>query len=70
MQLMNVGSEYKFYVPAALAYKDRGPPAIGPNATLIFDVKLLSIEEPKAAPPATPGKPTIVPPKPAAPAQH
>jgi FKBP-type peptidyl-prolyl cis-trans isomerase FkpA len=70
MQLMPVGSEYKFYVPAALAYKDRGPPTIGPNATLIFDVKLLSIEEPKAAPAATPGKPTIVPPKPATPAQH
>src|ERR1700743_2924347 len=45
--VMPVGSEYKFYVPAALAYKDRGPPAIGPNATLVFDVKLLSIEEPK-----------------------
>ncbi|HEX3897507.1 MAG TPA: FKBP-type peptidyl-prolyl cis-trans isomerase [Rudaea sp.] len=68
MQLMPVGSEYKFYVPAALAYKDRGPPAIGPNATLIFDVKLLSIEEPKAAGAATPAKPTIVPPKPGA--QH
>jgi FKBP-type peptidyl-prolyl cis-trans isomerase len=63
MQLMPVGSEYKFFVPAALAYKDRGPPAIGPNATLIFDVKLLSIEEPKAAG-ATPAKPMIVPPKP------
>lgn len=65
MQLMPVGSEYKFFVPAALAYKDRGPPAIGPNATLVFDVKLLSIEEPKEAGSATPGKPTIVPPKPA-----
>jgi FKBP-type peptidyl-prolyl cis-trans isomerase len=64
MQLMPVGSEYKFFVPAALAYKDRGPPAIGPNATLVFDVKLLSIEEPKAAA-GTPAKPTIVPPKPA-----
>lgn len=69
MQLMTVGSEYKFYIPAALAYKDRAPPAIGPNATLIFDVKLVEIEPPKAAPanPAAPvpGKPQIVPPKPA-----
>ena len=38
MQLMPVGSEYKFYVPANLAYKDRGPPAIGPNATLVFEI--------------------------------
>ncbi|MEP6484290.1 MAG: FKBP-type peptidyl-prolyl cis-trans isomerase [Rudaea sp.] len=64
MQLMPVGSEYKFFVPANLAYKDRGPNAIGPNATLVFDVKLLAIEEPKAAPPAAAGKPVIVPPKP------
>ncbi|HEX4480700.1 MAG TPA: FKBP-type peptidyl-prolyl cis-trans isomerase [Rudaea sp.] len=70
MQLMPVGSEYKLFVPANLAYKDRGPPAIGPNATLIFDVKLLAIEPPdqaKPMAPAAPGaKPTIVPPKPAA----
>jgi FKBP-type peptidyl-prolyl cis-trans isomerase len=62
MQLMPVGSEYKFYIPANLAYKDRAPPSIGPNATLIFDVKLLGIETPKAPEPA---KPAIVPPKPA-----
>lgn len=67
MQLMAPGSEYKFYIPASLAYKDRGPPSIGPNATLIFDVKLLSIEPPKpaAAPVApgapAPGKPVILP---------
>ena len=52
LQLMTPGSEYKFYIPAALAYKDHGPPNIGQNATLIFDVKLLSIEAPAAAPAA------------------
>jgi FKBP-type peptidyl-prolyl cis-trans isomerase FkpA len=52
LQLMTPGSEYKFYIPAALAYKDHGPPNIGQNATLIFDVKLLSIEPPAAAPAA------------------
>jgi FKBP-type peptidyl-prolyl cis-trans isomerase len=71
MQLMTVGSEYKFYVPANLAYKDRGPPAIGPNATLIFDVKLLAIEPADEAKAPGAAKPTIVPPKPAAkPADH
>ena len=53
MQLMPVGSEFKFYIPAKLAYGERGPGTIGPNATLIFDVKLISIEPP-AAPPAAP----------------
>ena len=59
MQLMPVGSEYRFYIPAKLAYGERGPGAIGPNATLIFDVKLISIEAPVA--PAAAAKPAIVP---------
>jgi len=61
LQLMTPGSEYKFYIPAALAYKDHGPPAIGPNATLIFDVKLISIEAPAATPAPSAAKPAIVP---------
>jgi len=52
LQLMTPGSEYKFYIPANLAYKDHGPPNIGPNATLIFDVKLISIEAAPAAAPS------------------
>jgi len=54
LQLMTPGSEYKFYIPANLAYKDHGPPNIGPNATLIFDVKLISVEAPAAATPPKP----------------
>lgn len=63
VQLMTPGSEYKFYVPAKLAYGERGPGTIGPNATLIFDVKLISIEPPAANAAPAAGKPTIVPPK-------
>jgi len=48
LQLMPVGSEYKFYIPGKLGYGERGPPQIGPNATLVFDVKLISIEPPAA----------------------
>jgi FKBP-type peptidyl-prolyl cis-trans isomerase len=49
LQLMPVGSKWQLYVPPTLAYGDRGAGAdIGPNATLIFDVELLSIETPKA----------------------
>jgi len=50
VQLMPVGSKFKFYVPAALAYGERGAGAvIAPNSTLVFDVELLAIENAKAA---------------------
>jgi FKBP-type peptidyl-prolyl cis-trans isomerase len=46
VQLMSVGSKYRFYVPSDLAYGERGAGEdIGPNATLIFEVELLSIEK-------------------------
>jgi FKBP-type peptidyl-prolyl cis-trans isomerase len=44
LQLMTVGSKYKFFIPANLAYGDRpNPGPIGPNSTLVFDVELLEI---------------------------
>lgn len=52
LQLMTEGSEYKLFIPADLAYGENAPPNIGPNATLIFDVKLISIENAAAAEPA------------------
>jgi FKBP-type peptidyl-prolyl cis-trans isomerase FklB len=45
LQLMSEGAKYKLYIPADLAYGERGAgQAIGPNETLIFDVELLSVE--------------------------
>ena len=61
VQLMNVGSKYKFYIPPALAYGERGAGngLIGPNALLVFEVELLEIKPPEAAPAAAePEKPT------------
>ena len=44
--LMPVGAKYRFWIPASLAYGDKGTPGgpIGPNATLVFDVELLGIQ--------------------------
>jgi FKBP-type peptidyl-prolyl cis-trans isomerase FklB len=44
LQLMSVGSKWRLFLPADLAYGDRHVSAeIGPNSTLIFDVELLGI---------------------------
>ena len=44
LQLMNVGSKYRLFIPAKLGYGSRGAgQAIPPDAALIFDVELLAI---------------------------
>jgi len=50
LQLMPVGSKYKLFVPADLAYGENAPGPIGPNATLVFEVELLDIEKPSDKP--------------------
>ncbi|MEX6685990.1 FKBP-type peptidyl-prolyl cis-trans isomerase [Danxiaibacter flavus] len=45
LQLMPVGSKFRFFIPPHLGYGDRQVSAqIGPNSTLIFDVELLGFK--------------------------
>jgi FKBP-type peptidyl-prolyl cis-trans isomerase FklB len=45
LQLMPVGSKWQLFIPSDLAYAEHGAGAdIGPNATLIFEVELISIQ--------------------------
>jgi FKBP-type peptidyl-prolyl cis-trans isomerase FklB len=77
LQLMKAGSKYQLFVPADLAYGERGAGSdIGPNATLLFDVELIEIAKEGTTPTPKPmtydssrpvGQPgAAIPPKPAA----
>ena len=46
LQLMSEGAKWQLFIPSNLAYAKRGTPTgtIGPNATLVFDIELISID--------------------------
>lgn len=45
LQLMPVGSKYRFHVPPQLGYGEKGsPPVVPPHAILLFEIELLGIE--------------------------
>ncbi|UJF19203.1 FKBP-type peptidyl-prolyl cis-trans isomerase [Vibrio sp. SS-MA-C1-2] len=49
VQLMPVGSKFKFVIPPQLAYGEQDSPAIPANSTLVFEVELLKIGQPAQA---------------------
>jgi FKBP-type peptidyl-prolyl cis-trans isomerase len=72
IQKINKGGKIKLYIPANLAYGDEGRQGIPPSSTLVFDVELLDIKPPSAAPAAgalgaksaTPASTSVPPPAP------
>ncbi|KPY09251.1 Peptidyl-prolyl cis-trans isomerase [Pseudomonas coronafaciens pv. oryzae] len=51
LQLMHVGEKIKLFIPSDLAYGAQSPsPAIPANSVLVFDLELLGIKDPAAAP--------------------
>jgi FKBP-type peptidyl-prolyl cis-trans isomerase FkpA len=53
VQLMPVGSKFKFVIPPELAYGEQDTPTIPANSTLVFEVELLSIDDAEAEETAT-----------------
>jgi len=51
LQMMDAGSKWEVAIPSTLAYGERGAGQdIGPNATLKFEIELISFETPKHSP--------------------
>lgn len=57
LQMMDVGSKWKLFIPADLAYGAMDRPGIPANSVLVFDVELLKIVKEEGAAKAAPKAP-------------
>jgi len=57
LQLMKEGGKWELYIPADLAYGQRGRPGIPANSTLVFEIELLEVMKPAA--PSQAASPTV-----------
>jgi FKBP-type peptidyl-prolyl cis-trans isomerase FkpA len=64
LQQMKVGGKAHIVCPPELAYGDQAQPPMRAGATLVFDVELLDIVKPEAAPAASPAPPAAKAPAP------
>lgn len=44
LPMMKKGAKWRVTIPPSLAYGENGPPNIGPNAALIFEIELIDIK--------------------------
>jgi FKBP-type peptidyl-prolyl cis-trans isomerase FkpA/FKBP-type peptidyl-prolyl cis-trans isomerase FklB len=61
LQLLNVGSKAKLFIPPELAYGSSPRPGIPANSVLVFDVELLDIVKREQAQQAQPSQPAAKP---------
>jgi FKBP-type peptidyl-prolyl cis-trans isomerase FklB len=59
--LMKEGAKWQLFIPSALAYGENGGGLIEPNAALVFEVELISVNKGSASPSPTPGEKTSKP---------
>jgi FKBP-type peptidyl-prolyl cis-trans isomerase FklB len=57
LRVMKVGDKWRLFIPPKLGFGEFGPPQIGPDSTVIYEVEMLSFFTPKEKPVAAAASP-------------